>query len=97
MNIKMWPQQRLPEPKLPKYSDEAKEKINNIYSFKEEKKDENTGEVIGEEKVVYLTFDDGPSKTVTPQILDILRNEGVKATFFVLGSRVELYPELVKQ
>lgn len=86
-----------PEPKLPKYSDEAKEKINNIYSFKEEKKDENTGEVIGEEKVVYLTFDDGPSKTVTPQILDILRNEGVKATFFVLGSRVELYPELVKQ
>lgn len=50
-----------------------------------------------EEKIAYLTFDDGPSKTVTPLILDVLRQENVKATFFLLGSRVELYPELVKQ
>lgn len=49
------------------------------------------------EKVAYLTFDDGPSSNITPQILDILRAEEVKATFFVLGSRVELYPELLKQ
>lgn len=86
-----------PQPKLPKYSEEAKDKIKNMYSFREEKVNEETGEVIAQEKVAYLTFDDGPSKTVTPQILEILRNEGVKATFFVLGSRVELYPELVKQ
>ena len=39
----------------------------------------------------------GPSSNITPQILETLRNENVKATFFVLGSRVELYPELVKQ
>ena len=50
-----------------------------------------------EEKVVYLTFDDGPSKTVTPLILDLLKQENVTATFFVLGSRVDLYPELVRQ
>ena len=50
-----------------------------------------------EEKVAYLTFDDGPSKTVTPLILDLLKEEKIKATFFVLGSRVELYPELVKR
>ena len=48
-------------------------------------------------KRVFLTFDDGPSKTVTPQILTILDNYNVKATFFVLGSRVEIYPEIVKE
>lgn len=40
-------------------------------------------------KVVYLTFDDGPSETVTPKILDILKEKEVKATFFVLGSSVD--------
>lgn len=50
-----------------------------------------------EEKVAYLTFDDGPSKTVTPLILETLKQENIKATFFVLGSRVDLYPELVRQ
>lgn len=40
-------------------------------------------------KVVYLTFDDGPSETVTPQILDELKAEGVQATFFVLGKAVD--------
>ncbi len=51
----------------------------------------------GHEKNIYLTFDDGPSPNITPQILDILDNYNVPATFFVLGSRVELYPELVRQ
>lgn len=50
-----------------------------------------------DEKQVYLTFDDGPSKNITPQILNILKENDVKATFFVLGARVELYPELLKQ
>lgn len=40
-------------------------------------------------KVVFLTFDDGASKTNTPKILDILKEEDVKATFFVLGETVE--------
>jgi len=48
------------------------------------------------EKVVYLTFDDGPSKH-TPEVLSILKREGVTATFFLLGQQVERQPELVKQ
>lgn len=50
-----------------------------------------------EEKQVFLTFDDGPSKTVTTPILDLLKQENIKATFFVLGSRVDLYPDIVKR
>ncbi len=40
-----------------------------------------------EEKCVYLTFDDGPSNSVTTPILDTLKKEGVKATFFVVSDR----------
>jgi peptidoglycan/xylan/chitin deacetylase (PgdA/CDA1 family) len=47
-------------------------------------------------KVVYLTFDDGPSRH-TPEVLRILKREGVTATFFLLGEQVERQPELVKQ
>lgn len=39
---------------------------------------------VGTPGVVYLTFDDGPSNNITPQILDILKENNVKATFFVL-------------
>ena len=41
-----------------------------------------------EKKEVYLTFDDGPSTVVTGKILDILKKEDVKATFFVVSDRV---------
>ena len=40
-------------------------------------------------KIAFLTFDDGPSTTVTPTILDILNQNNVKATFFVIGKQVE--------
>ncbi len=50
-----------------------------------------------EEKCVALTFDDGPAPTTTPKLLDILAREEVPATFFVLGSQVEKYPEIVKR
>ena len=39
---------------------------------------------VGTPGTVYLTFDDGPSSNITPQILDILKDKGVKATFFIL-------------
>jgi cellulose synthase/poly-beta-1,6-N-acetylglucosamine synthase-like glycosyltransferase/peptidoglycan/xylan/chitin deacetylase (PgdA/CDA1 family) len=48
-------------------------------------------------KTVALTFDDGPDPEWTPQILDILRAEHVPATFFVIGSNAEAYPEIVQQ
>ena len=40
-------------------------------------------------KIVYLTFDDGPSETVTPSVLDTLKAENVHATFFVVGKNVD--------
>jgi peptidoglycan-N-acetylglucosamine deacetylase len=45
---------------------------------------------------VALTFDDGPSPVYTPQILDLLRQYQAKATFFVLGCKVEHYPGVIK-
>jgi peptidoglycan/xylan/chitin deacetylase (PgdA/CDA1 family) len=50
----------------------------------------------GEEKRVYLTFDDGPIPETTPYILDTLKKYGVKATFFCVGENVKKYPELYK-
>lgn len=64
-------------------SDETKEKIKNLTK--------------GEEKIAYLTFDDGPSLSVTPKILAILEKENIKATFFVIGKKVAENPELVKE
>jgi len=47
------------------------------------------------DRYIALTFDDGPHHTNTREILDILRREGAKATFFVLGSRAETYPDII--
>ena len=47
--------------------------------------------------VVYLTFDDGVIPEVTPAILDILRDEQVKATFFVVGDNVRKYPDIYRR
>lgn len=69
------------EPK--KQTQDIREQINNIYH--------------SDTKRVFLTFDDGPSKTVTPLILDLLKQENIKATFFLLGSRAELNPDIVKR
>ena len=49
------------------------------------------------EKIAYLTFDDGPTLKATGKVLDILKEEEVKATFFVVGKHVKEHPELVKR
>lgn len=48
-------------------------------------------------KIAYLTFDDGPSQDVTPKVLEVLNKNGIKGTFFVLGSMVKDHPELLKK
>jgi peptidoglycan/xylan/chitin deacetylase (PgdA/CDA1 family) len=48
-------------------------------------------------KIVALTFDDGPDPKYTPQILDILREYKVPATFFVVGKNAEKHPEILQQ
>ncbi len=50
-----------------------------------------------QQEVIALTFDDGPNEPYTSQILDILAGYDVKATFFVIGKNVELYPETAKR
>jgi polysaccharide deacetylase family sporulation protein PdaB len=50
-----------------------------------------------EEKVIALTFDDGPNLEYTPKILDLLKQYQSKATFFVIGEHVEKYPQLVRR
>ena len=48
-------------------------------------------------RAVALTFDDGPDPDQTPRILDALRDAGVVATFFVVGSKVERHPEVIRR
>jgi len=48
-----------------------------------------------QDRYIALTFDDGPHHSYSREILDILRREGAKATFFVVGSRAETYPDIV--
>lgn len=52
-------------------------------------------EIKTEDKVIALTFDDGPHSTYTPQILDLLSLYDAKATFFVVGERAEKHPEII--
>jgi len=61
---------------------------NNIVAAKNEE---------DEYKKVALTFDDGPHPIYTEQILDGLKERGVKATFFITGDHAETYPEIVKR
>lgn len=48
------------------------------------------------EKVVYLTFDDGPIPEITPWVLDILDKYNIKATFFCVGDNVRKHPDIYK-
>ncbi len=50
-----------------------------------------------ERKRIALTFDDGPDDNFTPQILNVLKEHEVPATFFVMGRRCELFPEVLKR
>ena len=49
------------------------------------------------QKVVALTYDDGPQPVYTPELLRILRRYRVKATFFMIGARMARWPEIVKE
>jgi peptidoglycan/xylan/chitin deacetylase (PgdA/CDA1 family) len=49
------------------------------------------------DKVVYLTFDDGPIPVVTDFVLNTLKNFNCKATFFCIGDNISKYPEIFEQ
>ena len=67
----------------PVYSEKTKKEMNEIYNL--------------DSKIAYLTFDDGPTQAVTPLILDVLKEENIKATFFVLGTNVARNPDILKR
>ena len=48
-------------------------------------------------KVVAMTFDDGPHPTLTPQLLDLLRDRNIKCTFFVVGKNARAYPHIIRR
>ncbi|RKU35851.1 polysaccharide deacetylase [Candidatus Poribacteria bacterium] len=50
-----------------------------------------------DQRVVALTFDDGPSPPYTDQLLDVLAKHNVRATFFMIGNRIERHPETVRR
>ena len=62
---------------------------------------EETGQVVWDvntqEKVIALTFDDGPHPKYTAEVLELLAKYKAKATFFIIGKNAEKYPELVQQ
>lgn len=49
------------------------------------------------EKKVYLTFDDGPHPETTPRLIEILKDQGVEASFFCTGKNVDRFPDLFQQ
>ncbi len=98
------------EEKKRKEAEEAKKKIIGIkhgaesYSYSAKKVEDKLKKMDysnNGEKIVFLTFDDGTSTTVTPQILKTLKDENVKATFFLTGQNIERggakAKELIKQ
>ncbi|WP_233476402.1 polysaccharide deacetylase family protein [Paenibacillus sonchi] len=62
---------------------------------------EQRGEMIWEvptaQKVIALTFDDGPDPSETDQILDVLQQYNAKCTFFAIGKRIAAYPEVARR
>jgi peptidoglycan/xylan/chitin deacetylase (PgdA/CDA1 family) len=48
-------------------------------------------------KFIAMTFDDGPHPKNTPRLLDMLRARNIKATFYMVGSNVDLYPQIVRR
>ena len=82
------PQQLQPEPPA---TVEAPPKENSQQEVKPEEPQPQeaprpkTAATVGKPGTIYLTFDDGPSSNITPLILDVLKEEDVKATFFIIN------------
>ncbi len=78
----------MPRPSMERFKQESNEKVkrhsNYLHSYDTDR------------KIVYLTFDDGPDKEVTPGFLTLLKQEGVLANFFFLGENIVRYPEVVR-
>ena len=64
---------------------EAEEKMREVVAEK------------GEKKAIALTFDDGPNRATTPELLNVLKQKGVKVTFFVLGAAARYGRDILRR
>lgn len=76
-----------------KTEETKKEELKGIKSEEEPKEEDKN--ISQNTKEVFLTFDDGPTKGITPEILDILKQQQVKATFFVIGKMAEKSQDII--
>lgn len=90
-------QRKIEEERIAEEARKEREKLKNANPFTEEQMQAIENIYSSEEKRVFLTFDDGPTQAVTPYILDLLKQENIKATFFVLGNRAKANTELIKR
>ncbi|EGJ27144.1 polysaccharide deacetylase family protein [Streptococcus porcinus] len=74
-----------------------KGQIKNDYEHYLKKKKEEADAKASKEKMVALTFDDGPNPATTPKVLELLSKYGAKATFFMMGSKIAGNEALVKK
>lgn len=87
--------------------EKEKEKMEELEKLREEMRAKKAAEEqerlarekeeLKTKKIAYLTFDDGPSAKVTPRILETLKQENVKATFFVVGKMADANPQMLKR
>ncbi len=78
-------------------NDKLKKTYATQLSLLEQEVIKNDPTLLDDDKKVALTFDDGPNNTSSLQILNTLKKYDIKATFFMLGSMVDTYPDVVKK
>lgn len=75
------------------YQSEARAKDRKYY----EERDLIVWDIETDQKIIALTFDDGPHPTNTSKLLDVLAKYDAKATFFIVGEQAEKYPDIVRR
>ncbi|MCS4518162.1 polysaccharide deacetylase [Clostridium botulinum] len=85
LGVKIETKEKMPVNTAHNVNDEGKKYTYDVKKVKDilDNKEESDGK-----KIAFLTFDDGPSTTVTPKILDVLKAYNVKATFFLIGKSI---------
>lgn len=82
---------------LPALLNVTRTALDTVYeSVAESPESAQVGAALPVQKTAYLTFDDGPSR-VTPQVLDLLKSEGIHATFFVTYHEYSRYDEMLRR
>lgn len=87
-NVALDPLLRMEDEFIVKGSNHLKKVDKYAYDAKEIRTYIEKNNYNGDKKIVFLTFDDGPNNTITPQVLDILKKEDVRATFFLVGKSI---------